>query len=87
MPVPDAASLGVLRLRTLDDIRILPPLVRSLGGRHCEALSLRSELRFLPEGSLETFYSPLSRLPLSEELIDMPFGPTEVLSCLRPAFI
>ena len=87
VPIPYAAGLGVLRLCTLDDIRIPLPVIRNFGGLHREALSLRSKLRFLPKGILETFSSTLSRLPLSEELVYTPLGPTEVLSRLRPALI
>ena len=87
MPVPDAASLGVLRLRTLDDIRIPPTLVRSLGSLQRKALSLRCEFQLLHEGILETLHTPLSRFPLSEELVDSSLGPTEVFSCLRPTLI
>ncbi len=87
VPVPDAASLGVLRLRTLDDIRIPPTLVRSLGSLQRKALSLRCEFQLLHEGILETLHTPLSRFPLSEELVDSSLGPTEVFSCLRPTLI
>ena len=87
VPVPEAAGLGVLNLSTLDDIRILLTLVSSLGSLRREALSLRSELHLLPESSLETFQTPLSRFSLSDEFVDTPLGPAEVRSRLRPSLI